>query len=192
MVVRNGGNLCLGNDLGQRQPQRHMHGDRQGIFRNQKIDFETVNKFMELLLYIGSKLVYRLSNLRRPPFLPEYLGIDPGYLFILEKSFGDQKTPVGVMFQFSGKPVAVMAVLFEYFRPFGGFQCHAVCAGKTCGNKSDFFMHPLQPSPSVQSNKQLQSSVRRCVQGSRPFRFSFESTCIFGKDRDIADKKLRK
>jgi hypothetical protein len=91
--------------------------------------------------------VNRLCDFRGSPLSSEDLGIDPRDPFVLKKGFGNEHAPVGTPIQFTGKPMATVAVFFKHVRPFGGFQSDAVCTGKPCRDKSDSFTHPhpLQP-----------------------------------------------
>ena len=44
VVVSDGGNFCLGDDVGQGKAQWYVHGNRQSIFNHQKFNLEHIDE----------------------------------------------------------------------------------------------------------------------------------------------------
>jgi len=47
VVMGNGRQLCFRHHFGQGQPQGDVHGNRQHIFGNQQVEFETFDEFIQ-------------------------------------------------------------------------------------------------------------------------------------------------
>src|SRR5215212_4195594 len=65
VMVRNCRDCCLGNQLGQRQPQRQMHWNRQRVFDHQHVNRKLTDEGSDLLLEIMCELMYLAGELWR-------------------------------------------------------------------------------------------------------------------------------
>ena len=123
VVVGDGGDLGFGDDFGQRDPQRHVHGNRQGVLGDQDVDLETFDEFVDLDF---QKRFYGVDGFRHRRFaqiVAEDPLIDPAVLGIVEMGFGHKQALRRRLVEFAREPVAAVSVVaVQDLGPFAGLQ----------------------------------------------------------------------
>ena len=125
------------NEVGDCQPERQVHRDRDRILRDEEIDLEAVAKSVER----GMKEALESGDLSGDAFgkglaVPDR-AVDLCNLRMFEVRLGHDVGMIGRMVAETAEPERPVPVPLEHFGPFARFERDPVRSRKACGDKAD-------------------------------------------------------
>ncbi len=137
VVVADGRQAGLGDQLGQRKPQGDVHRDGQRILDDQQLDAELLDEFVQVLLEVPLQLTDAARHRKRPHPQAKGQVMDLADLGVIEIRLGHHVTHLCRSIADACKVEDLVSQLLQDVRPFVGFQGDAVVGAEAGGDEAN-------------------------------------------------------
>ena len=136
VMVSNSRNMAFSQQFSQCQPQRHVHGNADNIFKHNNVNPKLMDKVVQRPLQIPGHFTDSACYQWRAGCFSQYSLTNPGIFGVVKKGLWDAITLGRISVHPARVPETFMTALAENVSPLDAFQGYAIGSRKPCRNKT--------------------------------------------------------